>query len=319
MPEDSDSPNDAKVAGASVTPRPVVMGTAEGNPEARSEAVAAPAKTPEPVKPATSVATRAPVSTGDAPIVTKPANAKVGAPSAAPAAKTMVAPGPPPPPFKALPSMPLSMTNAPSASGVQAKDQDASEASADDFARALDALQPMPPARRSMAVRLWRSLRGRSRQTNSDEDRHVAFDGYRGTQHDDKVERDRRYGTVYTVIEYANGYLVRLELPRQMPSSSLKQVWHLDGAVPAYDCVCELSHNVLVIRGRLHEEALRRLAHVSASFPSGFMTRIEFRAPVKRISYRVRARMVEVVVGKTGDATMVDDAPEAGRVAAVAE
>ena len=214
------------------------------------------------------------------------------------------------------------MTNAPPATSAivgETEGNDASGGGGDDFALALARLKPLAPSPQSMAARWWQGLRGRSKAAGSGEDRHVAFDGYRGTQHDDKIERDRRYGTVYTVIEYANGYLVRLELPRQMPSSSLKQVWHMDGAVPEYDCVCELSHNVLVIRGRLHEEALRRLAHVSASFPSGFMTRIDFGLPVKRISYRVRGGTVEAVVEKTGDAAVAEEAPEAARVAAITE
>src|SRR5208282_693278 len=51
-------------------------------------------------------------------------------------------------------------------------------------------------------------------------ERKVAFDGFEGTMHEDKTERDRRYGTVYTVAEYANAYLVRLEMPRKLPLSS---------------------------------------------------------------------------------------------------
>ncbi len=55
-------------------------------------------------------------------------------------------------------------------------------------------------------------------------ERKVAFDGFEGTMHEDKTERDRRYGTVYTVVEYANAYLVRLEMPRMLPTSSLKRL-----------------------------------------------------------------------------------------------
>ena len=306
MPEDNHRANDAEVAGAAVTSRPEFVRRAEEGAASQAKLNPAPVEAPDSIKPIAPVAVKAPVPVEATAAATKPAIAKVGATASAAAAKPAAAPGPPPPPFKALPSMPLSMTNAPPATGDQAADRGASAAAADDFVRAKKALQPMARHRRSMAARLWRSLRGRSKEAGSDEDRHVAFDGYRGTQHDDKIERDRRYGTVYRVIEYANGYLVRLELPRRMPSSSLKQVWHLDGAVPEYDCVCELSHNVLVIRGRLHEEALRRLAHVSASFPSGFMTRIEFGAPVERISYRVRAGTVEVIVEKTGEAAVTE-------------
>jgi hypothetical protein len=302
MPEDNHKANDAEVADATVTPHPAVKlvdtEIAPSQAELNPALVKAPA---DAAKPTTPVAVKAAAAVGATAGGAKPTAAKAGASAGAPVAKTVVAPGPPPTPFKALPSMPLSMTNAPPATTSttdQAGDGGHNEAAGDDFARALAALKPLTMRHQSMVARLWRSLRGRSRETGTDEDRHVAFDGYRGTQHDDKIERDRRYGTVYTVIEYANGYLVRLELPRRMPSSSLKQVWHLEGAVPEYDCVCELSHNVLVIRGRLHEEALRRLAHVSASFPSGFMTRIEFGVPVKGITYRVRGRTVEVVVGK---------------------
>jgi hypothetical protein len=43
------------------------------------------------------------------------------------------------------------------------------------------------------------------------QDRHVAFDGFRSPLHDEKTERDRRYGTVYSVIECANAYLVGLD------------------------------------------------------------------------------------------------------------
>ena len=42
------------------------------------------------------------------------------------------------------------------------------------------------------------SAGGKGRPT----ERKVAFDGFEGTMHEDKTERDRRYGTVYTVAEY---------------------------------------------------------------------------------------------------------------------
>ncbi|HVA78397.1 MAG TPA: 4Fe-4S dicluster domain-containing protein, partial [Candidatus Binataceae bacterium] len=73
--------------------------------------------------------------------------------------------------------------------------------------------------------------RGGTHQT----ERKVAFDGFETDIHDDKTERDRRYGTVYTVREYANAYLVRLEMPRKMPASSLKRIWNLPDQMPDYD------------------------------------------------------------------------------------
>ncbi|MGA2410354.1 MAG: Hsp20/alpha crystallin family protein, partial [Candidatus Binataceae bacterium] len=146
-----------------------------------------------------------------------------------------------------------------------------------------------------------RRFRRASRETAStDEDRHVAFDGYRNAQYDGKLERDRRYGTVYTVAEAPNAYVVRLELPHCMPISSLQQMWQLAEVTPEYDLTIELSHNVLAIRGRLYGEALRRLAYVSASFPSGFLTRIEFAEPVAGFKHRLASQTLEVIVLKSG-------------------
>jgi hypothetical protein len=256
--------------------------------------------------------------------VTKTSTAlKPASPAASKASPTVTAkpPGPaapPPPPFKPAASMPLSMTNSPpsestSNSEVRTDDSD------DDFARAIDELKPLPRLNRSFTARLLRGLRGKSGAPAPEVDRHVAFDGYQGEQHDDKLERDRRYGTVYTVTEYENAYLVRLELPRKTPSSSLKQVWHLGEAKPEYDFVIELSHNALSIRGRLHGEALRRLAYVSPSFPSGFLTRIEFAEPVARVIHRLHESVIEVIAFKTARLTEDEEIRDNRGLTAVSE
>ncbi len=64
------------------------------------------------------------------------------------------------------------------------------------------------------------SILGGGKKLRSSE-RKVAFDGFMSDLYDEKTERDRRYGTVYTVSEHANAYLVRLEMPRKLPASSL--------------------------------------------------------------------------------------------------
>ena len=225
----------------------------------------------------------------------------------APATVTAKQPGalaPSPPPFKPAASMPLSMTNSPLSEGTSNWEGETECSTSDeDFVGAIAGLKPVTCRDRSLADRLLRGLRGKSKVPAPGVDRHVAFDGYRVEQHDDKIERDRRYGTVYTVTEYENAYLVRLELPRKMPSSSLKQVWHLGEAKPEYDFIIELSHNALSIRGRLRGEALRRIAYVSPSFPSGFLTRIEFVEPVGRIIHRLRESVIEVIAFKIAGMT----------------
>jgi len=129
-------------------------------------------------------------------------------------------------------------------------------------------------------------------------ERKVAFDGFEGTMHEDKTERDRRYGTVYTVAEYANAYLVRLEMPRMLPPSSLKRLWNLPDEMPDYDYNILLGDNVITISASVRGETIRRLSYVSSSFPADFTTRIEFGKPVGAFKHRMRDKVLEVVVFK---------------------
>jgi ferredoxin len=129
-------------------------------------------------------------------------------------------------------------------------------------------------------------------------ERKVAFDGFEGAMHEDKTERDRRYGTVYTVAEYANAYLVRLEMPRKLPLSSLKRLWNLPDEMPDYDYNIMLGDNVLALNASVRGETIRRLSYVSPAFPADFATRIEFGKPVGAFKHRMRHKLLEVVVLK---------------------
>src|SRR5271156_2289403 len=135
---------------------------------------------------------------------------------------------------------------------------------------------------------------GRGRPT----ERKGAFDGFEGTMHEDKTERDRRYGTVYTVAEYANAYLVRLEMPRMLPPSSLKRLWNLPDEMPDYDYNIILGDNVIAISASVRGETIRRLSYVSSSFPADFTTRIEFGKPVGAFKHRMRDKVLDVIVLK---------------------
>ncbi|MBV8054638.1 MAG: hypothetical protein JO071_05290 [Deltaproteobacteria bacterium] len=128
--------------------------------------------------------------------------------------------------------------------------------------------------------------------------RMIAFDGFHNGLFEEKCERDRRYGTVYCVSEEVNAFLVRLELPRRMPKSSLKQTWVLPDEMPDYVYVLNLMDNVLCIRAGLPDEARRRLSYISPSFPSDFQTRIEFQTPVEGYKHRLQNKVLEIIVYK---------------------
>src|SRR6202044_3192707 len=129
-------------------------------------------------------------------------------------------------------------------------------------------------------------------------ERRVAFDGFEGTMHEDKTERDRRYGTVYTVAEYATAYLVRLENPLKLRPSSVKGPWNLPDDIPDYDYNIVVGDNVITVSASVRGETIRRLSYVSSSFPADFTTRIEFGKPVSAFKHRMRDKVLEVIVLK---------------------
>ncbi len=131
--------------------------------------------------------------------------------------------------------------------------------------------------------------------------RTVGFDGYTTDFYDEKVERDRRYGTVYTIAEHSNAYLVRLEMPRRIPASSLKRLWSLPDEMPDYDYSISLGDAVLTLAASVRGEALRRLSYISSSFPADFTTRIDFEQPVAGFKHRLRNKIIEIIVLKSGN------------------
>src|SRR5213078_4427197 len=50
----------------------------------------------------------------------------------------------------------------------------------------------------------------------------VGFDGFYGDRDhfDEKLERDRRYGSIYKIVDRDDAYILRLEFPRRPPTSS---------------------------------------------------------------------------------------------------
>jgi len=212
-------------------------------------------------------------------------------------------PSEPPSTAAQQPSLPVSMTlrpdSAPGASNSSLFPGEAEES----FESALQRVEFARP-RKSLTARILAGIHelissgSGGHQQAIHLQRLVAFDGFRNDLFEDKRERDRRYGTVYTVSEEVNAFLVRLEMPRRMPKSSLKQTWGLPDEMPDYVCTITLAHNVLSIRASLPDEARRRLSYVSSSFPSDFQTRIEFQTPVVSYKHRLQNKVLEIIVNK---------------------
>ena len=126
----------------------------------------------------------------------------------------------------------------------------------------------------------------------------VVLDGFHGGGFEEKLERERRYGEVYSLQEKGNGYLLRLEFPRTVPQSALKEELGIPDEMPAYDYDLSLRNGFFVVKGRVPDQNVRKLAAVSPAFPPDFTTNVELPGAVKAFKHRLRDRVLEVVLLK---------------------
>src|SRR5437867_1739197 len=130
----------------------------------------------------------------------------------------------------------------------------------------------------------------------------VGFDGfYAGEAHfDEKLERERRYGSIYKVVERDDAYLLRLEFPRRLPPSSLADELRLPPEMPDYDYQLSLVDGTFVVHGRVTDPQVRKLTSVAPAFPPEFTTRVPLRARVSGFRHRYRDKTLEVILPKAG-------------------
>jgi len=128
----------------------------------------------------------------------------------------------------------------------------------------------------------------------------VGFDGfYAGREHyDEKLERERRYGSVYRLEERDDAYILRVEFPRVLPPSSLADELGLPHEMPDYDYELALRDGTFEVHGRVTDPRVRKLTAVAPAFPSEFTTRVALRQPVKGFRHRYRDKMLEVILPK---------------------
>src|SRR5438094_66164 len=130
----------------------------------------------------------------------------------------------------------------------------------------------------------------------------VGFDGFYGDRDhfDEKLERDRRYGSIYKVVDRDDAYILRLEFPRRLPPSSLADELRLPPEMPDYDYELSLQDGTFVVHGRVTDPQVRKLTAVAPAFPPEFTTRVPLRDPVAGFRHRYRDKTLEVILPKTG-------------------
>jgi ferredoxin len=145
------------------------------------------------------------------------------------------------------------------------------------------------------AAAVLTSLLGRHATTSS-----VGFDGfYGGTEFfDDKLERERRYGSVYRLEDRGDAFVLRLEFPRVLPPSTLADELGLAREMPDYDYEVGLQNGTLVVHGRVTDPQVRKLTAVAPAFPPEFTTRVALGAPVEGFRQRYQDKTLEVILPK---------------------
>jgi len=133
----------------------------------------------------------------------------------------------------------------------------------------------------------------------------VGWDGFHGDKFEDRIERERRYGEVYTLKELGNGFLLEVELPRRVPESAQKEAFGVPDEMPDYRYELSLEGGFFVVHGHVSDRKVRRLAAVSPAFPPDFTTNVELPTPVRGFKHRVRDKTLEVVLLKDGEAMEV--------------
>jgi hypothetical protein len=126
----------------------------------------------------------------------------------------------------------------------------------------------------------------------------IPFDGYYSQEFDEKTERARRYGEVYTIEELGNAYLLRMELPRRVPVSAAKREMGIGDEMPDYDYDLALRNGSFVVKGKITDPQIRKLAAISPAFPPDFTKHIELKSAVASFKHRYRDKTLEVILFK---------------------
>jgi ferredoxin len=126
----------------------------------------------------------------------------------------------------------------------------------------------------------------------------VPVDGFQNNAFEDKIERERRYGEVYSLKQQGSGFLLRVEFPRRVPQSATKDQLGIPDEMPDYDYDLSFRNGYFVVKGKVVDKNLRKLAAFSPAFPPDFTTNVELSKPVNAFKHRLHDKTLEVVLLK---------------------
>ena len=129
-------------------------------------------------------------------------------------------------------------------------------------------------------------------------ERPVPVDGFYSKGFVEKLERERRYGNVYTMEDRGGAFLLRLEFPRWMPDVDIPGRAKLPDELPDYDYDLILNNGQFIIKGRCTDEGVRKISSSFGAFPPEFTTVIALKENVVGFCHQFEDKLLEVFLLK---------------------
>ena len=126
----------------------------------------------------------------------------------------------------------------------------------------------------------------------------VPVDGFYSKGFVDKLERERRYGNVYTIEDRGGALLIRLEFPRVLPDIGLAKRPQLPDEMPDYDYDLALKDSQFIVKGKCTDERIRKISSSLGAFPPEFTTIIPLKQRVVGFAHRFENKLLEVFLLK---------------------
>ncbi len=126
----------------------------------------------------------------------------------------------------------------------------------------------------------------------------IPVDGFYSKGFVEKLERERRYGNVYTVEDRGDVFLLRMEFPRRTPDIGLAGSARLPSEMPDYDYDLALVDGQFVIKGKCTDEQVRRISSSVGAFPPEFTTTVPLREKVVGFAHHFENKLLEVFLLK---------------------
>ena len=132
----------------------------------------------------------------------------------------------------------------------------------------------------------------------------VPVEGFYDARFVDKLERERRYGHVYTLEDLGKAYHLRLEFPTQVPRLGIAIAQGLPRSMPDYDYDLILKEGQLVIRGRVLNSQIRKISSSIGAFPPEFTTVVPLQDRAYGFTHLLRSKVLDVLVLKESAARL---------------